>query len=324
VASPKLQIFRDIVNDLLEQGVYRPSKSPYASPAFLVPKGADAFRMVVDYRKVIAKIVYDSYPMPTIDQAFDQLGGAVVFSVFDFNMAYHQIPLSARSRRATAFCTPFGLFEFNKLPTGISIGSQVLSRVIDELFADLKGKSVFNFLDDLVVYSSSKEEHGSHVSEVLRRLQDAGLTLKPDKVTLGAKEIKYLGHLISPGGISVLPDRVVAIKSYPRPANLRSLRRFLGMVGFYGRFIPEFFRAVRKISAKAVCKSLEDVFLPAYGTPGAIVTDNARVFRCRAFKDLCFRWGMTHITTTPYYHQASQAERVNRNLKAALKIFHHN
>jgi hypothetical protein len=169
-APPKLEVFKNIVSDLLEQGVIRPSKSPYASPAFLVPKkGGDSFRMVVDYRKVNPKIVFDSYPMPTIDQAFEQLGGAVLFSVFDLNSAYYQIPLSASSRPVTAFCTPFGLYEFNSLPMGISVGSQGLSRVIDELFADLKGRWVFNFLDDLVVYSSSVEEHAGHVREVLRR-----------------------------------------------------------------------------------------------------------------------------------------------------------
>jgi len=101
--------------------------------------------MVVDYRKVNSKVVFDSYPIPTIDQAFEHFGGAVVFSVFDLNSAYYQIPLSFKSRRVTAFCTPFGLFEFNKLPMGISVGCQGLSRVIDELFADLKGQYVFNF-----------------------------------------------------------------------------------------------------------------------------------------------------------------------------------
>lgn len=131
----------------------RPSKSPYASPAFLVPKSGGEFRLVVDYRKVNAKIVFDSYPMPTVEQAFEQFGGAAVFTVLDLNSAYYQIPLSRNSRRVTAFCTPFGLFEFNKLPMGISVGCQVLSRVMDELFADLKGRYVFNFLDDLVVYS---------------------------------------------------------------------------------------------------------------------------------------------------------------------------
>ena len=122
--------------------------------------------MVVDYRKVNTKIVFDSYPLPTIDQAFEQLGGASVFSVFDLNSAYFQIPLSVQSRRVTAFCTPYGLFEFNKLPMGISVGSQGLSRVIDELFADVKGRWVFNFLDDLVVYSASVDEHLTHVREV--------------------------------------------------------------------------------------------------------------------------------------------------------------
>lgn len=171
---------------------------------------------------------------------FDQFSGAVVFSVLDLNSAYFQIPLTPRSRRVTAFCTPFGLFEFNKLPMGISIGSQGLSRVVDELFADLKNDFVFNYLDDLVIYSRSLEEHAHHVRVVLDRLQGAGFTLNFDKVTIAAKEIQYLGHHLSSPGISVLPDRVAAIHSYPRPHNLRALRRFLGMIGFYARFIPVF------------------------------------------------------------------------------------
>ena len=138
---PKMAIFRKMVDELLENGLVRPSKSPYASPAFLVPKAGGEYRMVVDYRKVNGKIVFYSYSMPTIEQAFEQFGGAVVFSVLDLNSSYYQIPLSHKSRRITVFCTPFGLFEFNKLPMGISIGCQGLSRVIDELFADLKGST---------------------------------------------------------------------------------------------------------------------------------------------------------------------------------------
>jgi hypothetical protein len=149
-APPKMVIFRETVNQLLEEGVTRPSKSPYASPAFLVPKNGGKFRLVVDYRKVNSKIVFDSYLMSTIDQALEQFGGTVIFSVLDLNSAYYQIPLSMNSQRITAFCTPFGLFEFNKLPMGISVGCQGLSRVFDELFADLKGQFVFNFLDDFL------------------------------------------------------------------------------------------------------------------------------------------------------------------------------
>jgi hypothetical protein len=114
--------------------------------------------MVVDYRKVNAKVAFDSYPMTNIEQAFEQFGGAVVFSVLDLNSSYYQIPLSQRSRRVTAFCTPFWLLEFNKLPMGISVGCQGLSRVVDKLFADLKCKYVLNILDDLVVFSPSAGE----------------------------------------------------------------------------------------------------------------------------------------------------------------------
>jgi len=237
-APPKTAVFKGMVNELLEKGLVRPSKSPYASPAFLVPKRDGGFRMVVDYRKVNAKVVFDSYPMPTIEQALDQFGRAVVFSVLDLNSAYYQIPLSKRSRCVTAFCTPFGLFEFNKLPMGISIGCQGPSLVIDELFSDLKGQYVFNFVDDLVFYSAFMEEHYGHVREVLHRLQKGGFTLNPDKVVFGASEIKYLGHSISSRGVSILPDRIQTIQQYPPPNNLRALRRFMGMVGFYARFIP--------------------------------------------------------------------------------------
>jgi len=109
--------------------------------------------MVVDYRKVNSKILFNSYFMPSVEQTFEQFSGAVVFSMFDLNSAYFQTPSTPRSRRVTAFCTPFGLFEFNRLRMGISVGSQGLTRVVDELFSNVKGTFLFNYLDDLVVYS---------------------------------------------------------------------------------------------------------------------------------------------------------------------------
>ena len=115
--------------------------------------------MVVDYRKVNRKICFDSYPFPTLESAFQHFSGATVFSVLDLNSAYYQVPLMSQSRRITAFCTPFGLFEFEKLPMGISVGCQGLSRVVGNLFSDLKGKCVFNYLDDLVIYSPTVTEH---------------------------------------------------------------------------------------------------------------------------------------------------------------------
>jgi hypothetical protein len=236
-----------MVDDLLDQGFISQSKSPYASPAFLVPKYGGGFRMVVDYHKVNAKVVFDSYLMPNSEQPFEQFGGAVVFPLFDLNSAYYQITLSQRSRRVTTLCTPF-VFEFNKLAMGISVGCQGLSRTVDKLFADLKGKYVFNFLDDLVVFSPSAGKHEKHLREVLR-LERAAFTLNPETLILGASEIKYLGHLLSSRGVKVLPDRVDAIQKYPRSTNLRALRRFLGMVGFYARFIPGYSRKTATLHA---------------------------------------------------------------------------
>jgi hypothetical protein len=169
--------------DDFEQGIVRHSNSPYASPAFLVPKGQGSYRLVVDYRKVNCKVKFDCNPIPTIDQAFEEFAGAKVFSVFDLNSAYFQIPLSVTSRRVTAFCTTL-VSECCKLPMGISVGNQGLSRVIDHLFGDLKGKFVFNFLDDLIVYSQSLAEHADHVHLVLETAR-SGIYLESQKGNLG-------------------------------------------------------------------------------------------------------------------------------------------
>jgi hypothetical protein len=169
-SPPKLQILREVVQDLLDKGVVRKSNSQYASPAFLVPKPDGGHRMVIDYCLLNKKVVFDAFPTPTVENAFDHFGGAKIFSVLDLNSAYYQIPLSAKSRKVTAFCTPFGLFEFNKLPMGISVGCQVLSRVVNSLFGDIKQRYDYNFMDDLVVYSENIKEHAEHLKQIFQRL----------------------------------------------------------------------------------------------------------------------------------------------------------
>jgi hypothetical protein len=248
-SPPRLQALREIVDDLMREGVVRRSYSQYASPAFLVPKSSGGYRMVVDYRRLNKKIVFDAFPMPSVESAFAHFGQAKIFSVLDLNSAYYQIPLSSKSRKVTAFCTPFGLFEFNKLPMGISVGCQVLSRVIDSLFGDLKHNFVYNFMDDLVVYSTSLDEHLQHLKEVFARLQKAGFTLNQDKLHLARREIPFLGHMISEKGLRILPDRVEAIEAFPPPTNLKAVRRFLGMVGFYARFISHFSQIAEPLHA---------------------------------------------------------------------------
>jgi hypothetical protein len=144
-SPPRLQALREIVQDLLEKGVIRKSFSQYASPAFLVAKPQGGYRMVVDCRLLNKKVVFDAFPMPSVEHAFANFQGAKVFSILVLNSVYYQIPLSARSRKAT-FYTPFGLYEFTKLPMGISVGCQVLWRVVNTLFGNLKHSYVYNFM----------------------------------------------------------------------------------------------------------------------------------------------------------------------------------
>jgi hypothetical protein len=189
--------------------------------------------MVIDYRLLNKKVVFDAFPMPSIEHAFTNFQSAKVLSILDLNSAYYQVPLPAKSRKATEFCTPFGLFEFTKLPIGISVCCQVLSRVVDSLFGDLKHSNVYNFMDDLLVYSRSMKEHLSHLREVFHRLEKAGFTLNRDKVHLAQLVIKFLGHVLSAGGIKILSERIEVISRFPPPKNLRAVRHFLVMVGIY-------------------------------------------------------------------------------------------
>lgn len=248
-SPPRLIALRQHVNDLLNNDVIKPSTSNYASPAFLVTKKEGKFRLVVDYRKLNQKVIYDSFPLPTIESAFQHFSGAKYFSVLDMNSAYYQIPLDQKSRKYTAFITPFGLNEFVKLPMGICVGGQILSREVDRIFGDIKFKFLFNYLDDLLVYSSTWAEHIRHLKEVFSRLQIAGFTLNPAKVVLGVQEISFLGHLLSATGIRVNPERVSVIKGFPLPRNLKQVRRFLGMAAFYSRFIPDFSRLSEPLNA---------------------------------------------------------------------------
>lgn len=237
-APPKMELLRQKVNELLAQGVIEPSTSSYASPAFLVPKPGGKSRMVIDFRKVNTCIDIDSVPLPDLHGAFDWFSKARYFTIFDLNSAYHQIPLAKESRHITSFCVPWNLYQYTRVPMGLAVGAQALTRLLDLIFHDLKFKFLFNYLDDLLVYSETWEEHVQHLDEVLRRLREAGLTVNPEKVQFAREEISFLGHLVSAKGVSIDPERTQGIRDFPRPRDAKGIARFLGMVGFYRKFIP--------------------------------------------------------------------------------------
>lgn len=242
-APPKMAQMREHINDLLQKGIIKPSSSPYASPAFLVPKKGGKTRMVVDYRGINSIIDLEATPMPTIESAFQHLGQARWFSLLDLNQAYNQIPLDEESKKYTSFVTPWAQYQFEFLPFGLASGSMVLTSLIDKIFGDIKFKYIYSFFDDLCVYSNgSFEDHLEKVSEVLGRLQEAGLTVNPEKITIAANHIQFLGHTFKNQSVSIHTERTQPIDQFPTPKNLKQLARFLGMTAFYARFIKDFAR----------------------------------------------------------------------------------
>ncbi|URQ09129.1 replicase [Halyomorpha halys erranti-like virus 1] len=240
LALPKTNYMRGHINELLDLSVITPSRSPYASPAFLVTRPDRKPRLVIDYRKLNQKIEIEAVPLPNIHHSFQWFSKAKYFSVLDLSSAYHQIPLSPKSRPLTAFCTPWMLYEYTRLPFGISTGAQTLTRLLDLVFHDIKFKFVFNYLDDIIVYSESWTEHLFHLREVLSRLGRAKLTVNPEKVTLGASQISFLGHLVSSRGVLIDPSRTSSVRDFPPPKDAKGVARFVGMVNFFSKFIPKF------------------------------------------------------------------------------------
>lgn len=240
-APPKLVQMKEHIADLLDKGIIRPSDSQYASPAFLVPKKGGKTRMVIDYRKINGIIDLDNQPMPTIESAFQHLGHARFYSLLDMNAAYNQIPLDEESRKYTSFVVPWAQYEFNYLPFGLASGSMVLTSLVDKIFGDIKYNYVFNFFDDICVYSDGTfEDHLVKVKEVLSRLQKAGLTVNPEKIVLAADRIQFLGHTFTNGAVTIHPERTKPIDDFPAPRNSKQLARFLGMTAFYARFIKNY------------------------------------------------------------------------------------
>jgi hypothetical protein len=235
---PKMEILRQHVQRMLREGIIRPSVSQYSSPIFLVPKGDEDFRPVVDYRALNKKIKIESVPLPDIHSCFHWFKSAKVFTTLDLNSAYHQIGLTERSKPLTAFATDWNLYEYTRVPFGIATGAQVLTRLLDQVFSDVKFKFVFHYLDDLVIYSNSFQEHLQHLREVFTRLRKAGLTVNPAKVKFAVSQLAFLGHIISPSGVSVDPSRTTAIKDFPPPRDAKGIARFIGMVNFFHKFIP--------------------------------------------------------------------------------------
>lgn len=206
------------INQLLEARVIRESSSPYASPIVLVRKKDGSLRMCVDYRLLNSKTRKDAFPLPRIEESLDALSGACWFSTLDLASGYNQVPVTEQDRPKTAFCTPFGLFEWNRMPFGLCNAPSTFQRLMQRMFGDQQCQSLLLYLDDIVVFSSSISQHLQRLEVVLSRLQKEGLKAKLEKCAFFQKEVRYLGHVISGEGVSTDPAKIEAVaQSAPLP-----------------------------------------------------------------------------------------------------------
>ena len=232
------------INDLVRNQMIEPSSSPWCSPMMIVKQkkrdGTFKYRFVCDMKGVNSVTVKDSFPLQRMDQALDQLGGAIYFSVIDMSRGYFQVPLSKNDRHKTAFTANGKLWQWKVMCLGLCNAPSTFTRLMDLVLHGLTFNYCLVYLDDTIVYSKSFDEHLSHLEEIFSRLIAAGLKLNPEKCVFAADEVNYLGYLVSSKGIQPDPDKVKIIGEMKFPRSPKEMLRFLGAANFYREFIHKF------------------------------------------------------------------------------------
>lgn len=233
------------VDKMLQEGVVRPSSSPWNSPLLVVPKKPDSngqrkWRVVVDFRKLNEITVADAFPLPNIEDILGQLGDSKYFSTLDLANGFHQIGVREEDKPKTAFSTPHGHFEFNRMPFGLRNAPPTFQRLMNKVLTGLQGIRCLVYLDDIVIYAKNLSDHQLKLKEVLNSLRKYNLKLQPTKCKFLRKEVVYLGHLISGNGIQPDPNKTNVIQSITPPKDRKQVKSFLGLVGYYRKFIPNF------------------------------------------------------------------------------------
>jgi hypothetical protein len=237
----RYELAKQEFREMQSLGICRPSKSPWASPLHIVPKKDGQIRPCGDYRRLNAVTKPDRYPIPRLQDFTYGLSGKKIFSTLDINRAYHAIEVAPEDVEKTAVITPFGLWEFTRLPFGLRGAAQTFQRFMNVQLQDLENitsetgekSSLFCYIDDIIIASENEEVHKKHLDKIFRKFNEIGLTIKLSKCQLGQEQVDFLGYTVSAEGLTPRGDKTKAIADYPKPQTVEQLRRFLGMVNFY-------------------------------------------------------------------------------------------
>ena len=236
------------IQEMLDLGAIRPSNSPWASAIVLVRKKDGRLRFCIDLRKLNNRTVKDAYSLPRIESILDSLGGAQIFSTLDLKAGYWQVEMAEECKAYTAFtCGPLGFYGCDTMPFGATNAPATFQRLMHDCLGELNMNWCIVYLDDIIIFSDTKEEHLKRLEAVFQKLMAAGLKLKPSKCFFFKDEIEYLGHVVGGKGISTNPKKIEAVTKWPTPKTVYDIRSFLGFVGYYRRFIKNFSKITKPI-----------------------------------------------------------------------------
>ena len=240
MAPLELKELKVQMEELMSKGFVRPSTSPWRAPVLFVKKKDGSLRLCIDYRELNKVTIRNQYPLPRIDDLFDQLQGARVFSKIDLRSSYHQLKIQSEDVPKTAFKTRYGHYEFLVMPFGLTNAPAVFMDLMNRIFQPYLDQFVIVFIDDILIYSGSKEDHEEHLRVVLQILRENQLYAKFSKFQFWLDSVAFLGHVISAEGVYVDPQKIEAIVNWKPPTNVTEIRSFLGLAGYYRKFVEGF------------------------------------------------------------------------------------